>query len=137
MKKALKITASLIVLAVIVIAAQKIFFISHTYDREVGKFVNGMNKTCPSMVDLETRLDEVVAFGDRNLQFNYTLIHMIKDSLHIARLKDYMQPVILSKIKTSPTLRNLVNKDLTWIYSYKDRNGDFIFKITYTPESFK
>lgn len=48
-----------------------------------------------------------------------------------------MEPVILDKIKTSPTLSRYLNKNLTWIYSYNDKNGDFIFKITYTPEQLK
>jgi len=28
-------------------------------------------------------------------------------------------------------LSKYLNKDLTWIYSYNDKDGDFIFKITY------
>jgi hypothetical protein len=48
-----------------------------------------------------------------------------------------MEPLILDKIKNSGTLRKFLDKNLTWIYSYNDRNGDFIFKVTYTPEQFK
>jgi hypothetical protein len=39
------------------------------------------------MIDPETRLDKVMASSDKNFQFNYTLIHMNKDSLPIGRLK--------------------------------------------------
>jgi hypothetical protein len=117
------------------------FLLSSCYhpssDKEVRKFVKGMNKTCPTMVDHETRLDKVLAFADNNLQFNYTLVHMIKDSLPIPRLKSYMEPMIIDKIKNSGSLRKLLDKKLTWIYSYNDKNGDFIFKITYTPDQFK
>ena len=86
------------------------------------------------MVDPETRLDKVIAFADQNLQFNYTLVHQDRDLLPVEQLKRYMEPVILNEIKNSGTLRKLLNKKLTWIYSYNDKNGDFVFKVEYSPE---
>ena len=137
MIKLLKIFGALVVGVVLFLAVQKIFFNHPSSDKEVKKFVKGMNKTCPTMIDPETRLDKVLAFPDNNLQFNYTLVNMLKDSLPIPRLKSYMEPVIIDKIKKSGTLRKLIDKKLTWIYSYNDKNGDFIFKITYTPDQIK
>ncbi len=137
MIKFLKIFGVLVICAILILAVQKIFFNHPSSDKEVRKFVKGMNKTCPTMVDPETRLDKVLAFADNNLQFNYTLVHMIKDSLPIPRLKSYMEPVIIDKIMRSGSLRKLLDKKLTWIYSYNDKNGDFIFKVTYTPDRFK
>ena len=136
MVKFLKIFGALLIFVVLFITVQKVFFNSSA-DKEVLIFVKEMNKTCPSMVDRETRLDKVIASTDNNLQFNYTLIHMIRDSLPISRLKNYMEPVILNEIKNSGTLRKFLDKNLTWIYSYNDKKGDFIFKISYTPEQFK
>jgi hypothetical protein len=137
MVKLLKIFGALLICVLLVIAVQRIFFNHPSSDKEVKKFVKGMNKTCPTMVDRETRLDNVLTFADNNLQFNYTLVNMTRDSLPIPRLKSYMEPVIINKIKNSGSLRKLLNKNLTWIYSYNDKNGDFIFKVTYTPDQFK
>jgi len=137
MVKLLKIFGAIVVGVVLFLTVQKIFFNHPSSDKEVMKFVKGMNKTCPTMIDPETRLDKVLAFPDNNLQFNYTLVNMLKDSLPIPRLKSYMEPVIIDKIKKSGTLRKLIDKKLTWIYSYNDKNGDFIFKITYTPDQIK
>jgi hypothetical protein len=134
MIKFLKIFGILLVCALLFLAIQKIFFRT---DREVIRFVKGMNKTCPSMIDPETRLDKVLTFGTYNLQFNYTLVNQVKDSLPIENLKRYMEPVILEKIKNSGTLRKFLDKNLTWIYSYNDMKGEFIFKVTYTPEQFR
>lgn len=89
------------------------------------------------MVDPETRLDKVIAYDDVKLQFNYTLVHMIKDSIPVPRLKRYMEPEILNKIKNSGMLRKFIDKNLTWIYSYNDMRGGFIFEVIYTPEQFK
>jgi hypothetical protein len=89
------------------------------------------------MIDPETRLDKVIAQSYKNLQFNYTLLHQIKDSLAVDKLKRYMEHWILQKIKTPPVLNQFFYKNLTWIYSYNDMKGDFIFKIADTPERFK
>jgi hypothetical protein len=137
MKKGLLISGAILLCALLFITVKVLFFKSSSPDISVLKFTKEINKTCPTMIDAETRLDKVIAAVDNSLQFNYTLINRDKDSIAIGNLKNYMEPVILNKIKTSPTLSKYLNKDLTWIYSYNDKNGDFIFKITYTPEQFK
>jgi hypothetical protein len=137
MTKYLKIAGVLVLCVLIFFGVKMIFFKSYRNDKEVVAFVRGMNKECPTMVDHETRLDAVFAYAVNNLEFHYTLVNMVKDSIPIPNLKNYMEPVIIEKIKNSGTLRKLLNKNLTWIYSFKDKNGDFIFKVTYTPDQFK
>ena len=137
MNRKLLIIGSILVCVMIFVAVQLIFFRSSSPDRDVLKFAKQMNKHCPTMVDEETRLDKVSALANKSLQFNYTLIYRDKDSVPIGNLKQFMEPVILNKIKNSPTLSKYVSKDLTWVYNYSDKNGDFIFKITYTPDQFK
>lgn len=109
---------AILLCGVIFIAVQLIFFKTSSPDREVLKFAKEMSKHCPAMVDVETRLDKVNALADNSLHFDYTLIYRDKDSLSIGNLKKFMEPEILNKIKTSPTLSKYLNKDLTWIYSY-------------------
>ena len=137
MNRKLLILGSILICAIIFVAVQLIFFKKSSPDREVMKFVKDMNKHCPTMVDVETRLDKVNALPDNSLQFDYTLIYREKDSIAIGNLKKYMEPVILGKIKTSPSLSKYIYKDLTWVYSYNDKNGEFIFKITVTPDQLK
>lgn len=137
MNKKLMFFGAILLCAVIFVAVQLVFFKSSSPDREVLKFAKEMNKSCPTMVDVETRLDKVLTPEDNSLEFDYTLIYRNKDSLSVGNLKSYMEPVILNKIKTSPVLSRYLDKELTWIYSYNDKNGDFIFKLTYTPEQFK
>jgi hypothetical protein len=137
MKKRLLIFGAILLLAILILTVKLFFFKDPSPDRAVLKFTNEMNKHCPTMVDVETRLDKVIASVDNSLQFNYTLIYRDKDSVAVENLKNYMEPLIINKIKTSPTLSKYLSKDLTWIYSYSDKDGDFIFKITYTPEQFK
>jgi hypothetical protein len=115
-----------------------VLFLRHSIpDRAVLKFTHEMNKQCPTMVDVETRLDKVNALADNSLQFYYTLIYRDKDSIPVDNLKAFMEPIILNKIKTSPTLSKYLDKNLTWVYSYNDKNGDFMFKIIYAPDQIK
>lgn len=137
MNKKLMLLGTILILAVLLFAIKLIFYRPALPDREISKFVAAMNKHCPIMVDIETRLDKVRALADKSLHFDYTLIYRVRDSLHIDNLKHYMEPVILNKIKTSETLSKLIEKNLTWVYSYNDKKGDFIFNIIYTPEQFK
>jgi hypothetical protein len=136
MNKKLIIIGAILLCAILFIGLELIFFKTSSPDRAVLKFAKNMNKHCPTMVDFETRLDRVNAFADNTIHFDYTLIYHVKDSLHIDNLKKYMEPVILKKIKTSPTLSKYINKNLTWVYSYNDKKGNFIFKLTYTPDQF-
>lgn len=122
---------------IILVSVKIILFEDSSSDRDVMKFAREMNKRCPLMIDPETRLDKVNVLTDNNLEFNYTLINKFRDSVAIGNLRQYLEPVILNKIKTSPDLSRYLKKDLTWVYSYNDKNGVFMFKITYTPEQFK
>ena len=137
MNKKLKISGAILLGIALCITIYLVFLKTISPDRAVLKFAKEMNKQCPLMIDAETRLDKVNALADNTLHFNYTLINHVKDSLPIENMKSYMEPTILDKIKASPTLNKYIKKNLTWVYSYNDKKGDFIFKITYTPEEFK
>jgi hypothetical protein len=106
-------------------------------DIEVLMLAEEMDSHCPVMIDFETRLDKVNALADNTLHFNCSFIYSIKDSLSVDKLKNNLEPIILNNIKRSPILSKYLDKNLTWIYSYYDKRGDFIFKLTYTPDQFK
>lgn len=137
MNKKILIPGAILLSFALLITIYIVFLRSTSPDRAVLRFAKEMNSHCPYMADSETRLDKVNALADNTLHFNYTLIYHVKDSLPVENMKNYMEPMILDKIKSSPTLNKYINKNLTWVYSYNDRNGDFLFKIVYTPESFK
>ncbi len=137
MKKKLLIIGAVLLCVLIFVAVKLIYFRPSSPDREIMKFARVMTEHCPSMVDRETRLDKVTFLSGNTLQFDYSLINFDKDSIPVTNLQKFMEPEIYKKIKTSPTLSKYLSKNLTWIYTYNDRNGDFIFKITFTPDQFK
>jgi len=110
---------------------------SKSSDKELVDFANSINKMCPYMIDKETRLDNVNPFNDYGLQFNYTLINHVKDSLVIKTLNNpSVISALINKIKTSPELKKYRDKNLTWIYTYFDKNGTFIDRITITSKQY-
>jgi hypothetical protein len=137
MNKKLLISGAVLLCLILIVSVKIFSFNCSSPDKELLKFARDMNRNCPQMVDVETRLDNVNALADNVLQFNYTLINRYRDSVPLGNLKRYMEPVIMDKIRTSPLLSKYSKKDLTWIYSYNDRNGDFMFKLSYTREQLK
>jgi hypothetical protein len=111
-------------------------FAPPSFDKVMMKAASEINKSCPIMVDQNTRLDNTVALSGNTLQYNYTLVSWIKDSIDIAAFNDYMFPMILNNIKTNPDLKVCRDKKTTMTYSYKDMNGEFISKISITADQY-
>ena len=49
-----------------------------TFDKQMMKTASEINKSCPIMVDAETRLDNTVALPNKTIQYNYTLVNIEK-----------------------------------------------------------
>ncbi|MDB5227187.1 MAG: hypothetical protein JWN78_1380 [Bacteroidota bacterium] len=114
------------------------YFLSHpTYNKVLMQVASELNKSCPIMVDQETRLDNVVALPDKTFQYNYTLINMERQNVDINALEGYLKPVILNSIKTNPDMKPFRDQNTTIAYSYKDRKGVFLFKLLFTPMEYK
>lgn len=116
--------------------AQKIIFNSILFDRQLSKIAEEINKSCPIKIDNETRLDDVSAVPGNTLQSNYTLINMVKDSIDIVSAKENLEQNILNNAKTNPNMKTFRDFKTTLIYNYRDRHGDFVLKITITPEQY-
>ena len=93
-----------------------------------------LNKTCPIMVDKDTQLDNAVAMPDNVFQYNYTLVNLEKSQVNIDTVKKYIEPGLINSVKTNPDLKNYRDNKVTMAYSYKDKNGVFILKISVTPD---
>ncbi|MCL3781410.1 hypothetical protein EMN47_13550 [Prolixibacteraceae bacterium JC049] len=96
--------------------------------------VDELNKSCPMMVDEQTRLDNAEALSDDVFQYNYTIVSLVKDSVNIKAFEDGMKPIILNDVKTKPALKIYRDNKVTMTYLYKDKNGVFITKIAISPD---
>lgn len=110
---------------------------SDAFEKTMIKAASELNKTCPMMVDRETRLDNAVVLPGNIFQYNYTFLNMRKDSVDFVAMQNEMEPAVLNGVKTSPDLKVYREHKVTMAYNYVDKKGAFVFKILITPEKYK
>ena len=98
---------------------------------------NEMNKSCPMMVDEETRLDKVTLPSKTVFQYNYTLINYEKTEIDTVKIKSNLEQNIIQLIKTNPQMEYQRQNNVTMNYIYNDKNGDYLMSIIITPELYK
>jgi len=108
-----------------------------SYDKVMKETAIEVNKTCPTMIDYMTRLDNATVLPNNVFQYNYTLITMVKDSINIDGLKKYLEPNITSFVKTNPIMKTMRDHKTTINYFYKDKVGSYLFTIAIDPEKYK
>ena len=96
-----------------------------------------VNKSCPTMIDDETRLDNVVLLPDNVFQYNYTLVNLEKAAVNLDEMKSMLHPVIEEFVKTSPEMQFQRKYETTVNYSYKDKDGQPLMTITIRPDQYK
>src|SRR5579864_8800116 len=127
----------LVVAVAVYVLVQQFFFKPQSFDKAMMAAASEINKSCPIMIDQETRLDNTIALPDNIFQYNYTLINLQKDSLDIRAIQDKIEPTIVNNVKTNPDMKDYRSNKVTMGYYYKDRNGEFLFKILVTPDRYK
>ena len=98
---------------------------------------NEMNKSCPMMVDEETRLDKVTLPSKTVFQYNYTLINYEKTEIDTVKIKSSLEQNIIRLTKTNPQMQYQRENNVTMNYIYNDKNGDYLMSIIIPPELYK
>jgi len=132
-----KTLAGIVVGIVAMVLVQQFFFKSPSFDKQMMQMASELNKTCPVMVDAETRLDNTVALPDKIFTYNYTLVNQVKDSINVEELKSYLTPLVTNNIKTNPVMKFYRDNKITLSYYYKDKQGVFLLNIDVTPDKYQ
>lgn len=136
-KKLLGLVFGIIAFAVAYWGVQQIFFSPPSINKMMMQEASEINKTCPIMVDQYTRLDNVLASPPKSFQYNYTLVNLTKSDVNLDTIKKYVEPAILNNVRTNPDMKTLRKNKVTMIYYYKDKNGNFVYKYTVTPDMYQ
>nr|WP_319397652.1 hypothetical protein [uncultured Carboxylicivirga sp.] len=121
---------------VVAILVQQFMFTTPSFDKVLMKTASNLNKECPMMVDQETRLDNAIALSNDVFQYNYTLVNIRKDSIDLEAFNNYMKPMLVNNVKTSPDLKVFRDHNITLAYQYKDNDGAFVTKIEITSQQY-
>lgn len=122
-------------LGVMLIVQQVIF--KPSIDRIMLDVAVEMNKACPMMVDSEKRLDNAVAMPGNIFQYNYTLVHIEKESANIDELTNQLESSIVNDIKSNPDLQMYRDNHTTMAYNYRDKYGKPLATISVSPEDYE
>jgi hypothetical protein len=136
-KKTVGIIVGIIVFAITFIGTQQLFFKTPSFDKTLMNISSEINKTCPIMVDSQTRLDNTISLPEKVLQYNYTVINVVKDSVNIDNVKNQLKPNIINNVKNNPQMKTLKDYKTTFNYYYKDKNDQFLFIIAITPNEYE
>ena len=104
---------------------------------ELKKGAIELNKISPQQIDNYTRLDSASSIGKTNFIYHYTLLQVQKSEIHKDTLRKYAEPDILKGVKEEPSLKIFRENNIIMDYNYYDKNGDFVLKISITPEMYK
>ena len=106
------------------------------FDQTLMAVASELNKTCPIMIDAQTRFDNALAFPGNIFQYNYTLINYEKGSIDTLELKKVLQTAIVNNARTNPQMAFFRERKTTLNFYYKDMNGEYVFMITVTPDQY-
>jgi hypothetical protein len=118
-------------------AVQQIFFKKPSFDKEMMQMASEINKTCPMMVDRDTRFDNAVAMPNNSFQYNYTLVNLTKAEISIEAFSKYIEPNVINTVKSNPDMKIFRDNKTTIIYSYQDKNGVFVHKFSVTSDMYQ
>ena len=136
-KKIFGTAIGIIVFGLSYFAVQQIFFKTPSYDKVMMEMASNFNRTCPIMVDAETRLDNTIALPGNIFQYNYTLVNTDKANVDTVGMKNYLERSITNVVKTNPQMKFQRDHKTTLNYYYKDKNGVYLFIISVTPDKYK
>ncbi len=108
-----------------------------SFDDTLVKIAIELNKTCPQMIDKETRLDNARAIPGNIFQYNYTILKFNKDSMDVELYKASIEPIIVNYAATNKELEPFRKNKVTLIYNFKDGLGNFITRILVTPQKYE
>ncbi|MDJ1499458.1 hypothetical protein [Xanthocytophaga agilis] len=113
------------------------FFRAPGLDKQLLNAASEINKTCPVMIDQETRLDNTFSTSKSDFRYNYTLVNRSKEEIDVAALENYIKPPLIKNIRTNPEMSLFRNNEITLTYTYKDKNGTFVLSLPIKPEEYK
>ena len=107
-----------------------------TFDKVMIEYANEINKTCPSKVDEDIRLDNTMAMPNNKFKYNYTLINLEKQNIDSNEIKDLLEPTLINNIKSSPDFKIFRDNKTTLTFNFKDKNGQYVLEINVTPKNY-
>lgn len=128
--------AQIVIVVILISIAQYYFVKDKSAGKELSALVSKYNTACPIMISNDIRMESVNSLPNNIVQYDFTLVHIQKESIDVKALKTEVEKEIMAISKTNPSLELFRDNNSTVIYNYKDRNQKDLFDITLTPEMY-
>jgi hypothetical protein len=101
-------------------------------DSELKKTADDINKSCPVMIDQETRLDHVAFLNDTVFQYNYTLVNIAKEDANfdLEKMKQFVESQSQKNLDNNAAMKYQRENHVSLMYQYKDKNNKDLFNFT-------
>lgn len=97
-------------------------------DLALSEEIKMINKSLPSMIDNDTRLDHV-SIQDKDVHYNYTLVNWLAADLDVTRFTSVMTPKLKTVMCANEETRPLLNEGRKLVYMYRDKSSRPVAKI--------
>lgn len=112
----------------------------NSFNTEIQDIANDTNRQLPTMVDNATRLENVSIHTGKVYQYNFTLVNVVKGNFDNYNFKKNQKPKLVSGVRQMSKKTGFdffANNNVTFSYSYKDKNGNFLLNILVKPSDYK
>lgn len=89
-------------------------------DLALNEEISMINKSLPSMIDDDTRLDHV-SIQEKDVYYNYTLVNWLVADMDIARFISMMTPSLKTAQCNNEEARPLLDEGRKFVYVYRDK----------------
>jgi hypothetical protein len=120
-------------------ATQYLMKIMKSDSNELEKVAAEINKSCPVLIDKETRLDKVVLKNDTVFQYHYTLVNIEnKDkNFDVEKIKQYVKSQSQENLDLNAAMKYQRENKIELKYVYNDKSNHFLFDFTIRHEKNK
>ena len=111
-------------------------FAPPTFDEQLMKISSEINKSCPFMVDQDTRLDNTMGGPGKSITYNYTLVNYLEEDINSDELRKFITPQLINNIKINDDMKTFRENEVSLKYNYKDKVGKPILSVTISPSDY-
>ena len=92
---------------------------------------------CPTIINSEYRLDCIMAYAPKTVEYEYTVAYYVKD-IDVYKAKSILEPSVIDNVKKTDNegLIEWKKNKVTFKYSYYDMDGVYLFTIIVSPDKY-